>query len=727
VNRSRGRGFAGGRSSRRRPLVAVASLIVALLAVTIGVVTPALAAGGSWRVVPSNSVSGPTSRLLAVSCWSSTACLAVGTSNDATSTPPALVEIRSGSTWRVAKSFPGSVLVVAGLSCPTSTFCAALVEPTGGGAWTSETWNGSAWTAHALPAGVTYTGLSCASSTFCLAVGQQSFTPVSVRWNGASWAAQDLNLPAGSNGWYPVGISCPSTNLCVTVAQVRLLRVPGQPSISARAAQWNGTGWAWSAALPGSFGSQLTDVSCGSSSHCEAVGTRGAGGLIESWNGTKWTPRSGVPPVRHVSCGEDSCVATSAHDYYSADLNYSLVGGQGTWQRHDVGLPAGAKSGQLNALSCARTGGCVAVGMLLQGGPSESVWVEHWNGSVWQPQAGKSITTPWETALNAVSCPTSTGCTALGSANNGLLTGLITGGDTASGWVNTSLTSTVSNYADVSCVTGGTCVAVGETISAATQDIRPTAALRTASVWSPVAVPAPTSAGLASVSCPSASFCAAVGDTMAPAGSDLFAESWNGKAWSVEATPAPTGLTNGALTSVVCPTSLTCFAVGRGDTADGSTTFAEQRTNGVWAPATLSLDVPDAVTCRSATNCVATGSIVVNDVLQREVASWNGQVWTGRTLSSQPDLAGLRIERLACAADRCFALAQPIDRFQPLMLLSLLSNAKTWTTPTLPAPAPGAVENLSDVSCAPPGGCTAVGSYYTPTGGEMKSLVLRFS
>jgi hypothetical protein len=115
-----------------------------------------------------------------VSCTGPTACTAVGSYN-VTSGTKALVERWNGSAWAIqAPPAPtGTVTQLEAVSCTTSTDCVAVGKqhPVGlSSATLVEQWNGTTWTIVPSPnrPGTSFDillGVSCATSTNCKAVG----------------------------------------------------------------------------------------------------------------------------------------------------------------------------------------------------------------------------------------------------------------------------------------------------------------------------------------------------------------------------------------------------------------------------------------------------------------------------------------------------------------------------------------------------------------------------
>ena len=83
--------------------------------------------------------------------------------------------------------------------------------------------------------------------------------------------------------------------------------------------------------------------------------------------------------------------------------------------------------------------------------------------------------------------------------------------------------------------------------------------------WSIVTSPNPSGTAesvLSSVSCPSTTSCFAVGSNLTTSHTKTLVEHWNGTSWSIVTSPNPSGATDSALSGVSCPTTTSCYAVG---------------------------------------------------------------------------------------------------------------------------------------------------------------------
>ncbi len=203
-------------------------------------------------------------------------------------------------------------------------------------------------------------------------------------------------------------------------------------------------------------------------------------------------------------------------------------------------------------------------------------------------------------------------------------------------------------------------------------DILPSAAF--ADVWS-WQNPLPQGNNVTSISCPAANVCKAVGD-----GGLLL--SWDGSAWSIEATP-----TTAALRGVSCSSTTACKAVGDGGTIiswDGSAWTADTNADAT----TLT-----AVSCPSANLCKAVGSAGT-------IRSWNGTAWSGEASGTTDPLTGVSCP----TTGMCKAVGH--DGIFVDSGFALAWNGATWGADAAPD-----VNQLYSVSCASDSSCKAVGLF----------------
>jgi hypothetical protein len=297
------------------------------------------------------------------------------------------------------------------------------------------------------------------------------------------------------------------------------------------------------------------------------------------------------------------------------------------WQAEQV--PASAQSAQLNAVSCAAPGECIAVG---------ASGVVQWAGGRWRTTLGSGSD---DSPYAAVSCPALGWCMAVGSdpdsgqavfswwSDGTWRSGLMAQPPGAQGQVGP---------ASVSCVSASFCAAVGgySLSDAADQPLgygRAFAEIWNGTTWQAPSTwagsPASGSAVLSGASCASAAACTAVGAGIGQMGP--VAERWDGIGWTTQDMASPAESAAGQLNAVSCPAVAVCTAVGSFDGAAA----AESWNGSAWQvdqlPYAGQSSGLSAVSCPAASQCVAVGSALpagdtdCNLIVLAEM--WNGSGW----------------------------------------------------------------------------------------------------
>jgi hypothetical protein len=309
--------------------------------------------GTKWEVQATPNPEGAKlSSLVGVSCASSTACAAGGYYENSSAVDVTLAEGWSGSKWEI-QSTPNPEGAKASflddVSCVSSTACTATgsyKNSSGVEVTLAEGWNGSKWEIQSTPnpegaKGSVLRGVSCASSTACTGVGwytnsSGALVTLAEGWNGTKWEVESTPNPAGSKGSYLRSISCVSSTACTAVGTYT-----NSSGVEVTLAEgWNGSKWEIQAtpSPEGVKASYLRGVSCVSSTVCTATGYSWSGGsqvyvpLVETWNGTKWEIQSTPSPEGAKSTDLEgvSCVSwtacTAAGDYEnSSGVNVTLA------------------------------------------------------------------------------------------------------------------------------------------------------------------------------------------------------------------------------------------------------------------------------------------------------------------------------------------------------------------------------------------------------------------
>jgi hypothetical protein len=329
----------------------------------------------------------------------------------------------------------------------------------------------------------------------------------------------------------------------------------------------------------------LVGVSCASASDCTAVGSYGYEGntqpLIERWNGTRWGLQT-------------------------------------------VPLPAGARSGGLEGVSCVSVSACVAVGWQTSSDGVQETLAEQWSGNVWTVTPTPSLSGVTSPVLTDVSCSSASACTAVGSDYDEAED---TAAPIAERWDGSKWTGQSpvapegpTRLSGVSCPTETDCIAVGSDFGSS--GWRTVAEQWTGGgSWSvqTSANPSPNGDKLNAVSCTAATACTAVGDEGGTAGALPLAERWNGS-WAAEVVPnSPEDhnnkYANTSLNSVSCFSETACFAVGAhalGDEGSELKTLAEQWSSNAWTLQPTSdpgeyQNVLQGVSCTSSSACAVVG------------------------------------------------------------------------------------------------------------------------
>lgn len=486
------------------------------------------------NMVADRTIGGPnSSELQSVSCTSDGACTAAGNSTSwcwdsydriwSECTQVALIERWDGSHWSIqhvgkAAADDASLGTV---SCPSASSCTAI----GGNGILSQ--EGATWTAYSTPQSIESLypqifGLSCPSRTACIAVGSagdsNSGLPsmtLALLWNGSRWAVQDTKRVARAAADAELrSVSCPTHRLCVAVGS--FLAASGVPMPLAE--RWNGSRWSIEASPTPADGGHLDGISCPSRTACIAVGSTESRTLVEAWNGRAWKIQSSPTPSKVTShCG------------------------------YVIGCIA------LSGVSCASATSCLAVGHFAPTGRRLDALAETWDGKRWRMASPLDIS--HLSVLTGVACSSTVSCIAVGGGRDGI----------AEHWDGSSWSSQLlpdpNEPNAIACASLGTCAVVGG--FAATGE-SPLIEGRENGDWTVTSHNDVLGAELLGVTCVSSGTCVAVGDgppaRPRTSASPLVA-TWNGTRWAFQSVPVD-GTSTAQLTGVDCVTTTECEAVG---------------------------------------------------------------------------------------------------------------------------------------------------------------------
>ncbi len=291
---------------------------------------------GAWSAaqapLPGDVAPGPSPEpegsLTNVDCTAVASCVAVGSYENSSGHTTALVESLSGTTWTPqAAPMPtqpaatGDFSFLTWITCATASWCMASGEyatTAGNSVPLTETWSGGTWTGGSMPLpsdfatsggfGQAY-GVSCPTTTFCAAAGWYSTTGSTelgfvATLAGGTWSVETAPTPGSTSPEFGVqfGVDCPTVSMCVAAGFYDT--GSNEPSTLTT---WNGSSWSGmkaplpSNAAPTQSNGELETVSCPTPSYCMVSGDYSATGDIQTGyvvtlSGGSWSPTQVAMP-----------------------------------------------------------------------------------------------------------------------------------------------------------------------------------------------------------------------------------------------------------------------------------------------------------------------------------------------------------------------------------------------------------------------------------------------
>jgi hypothetical protein len=328
------------------------------------------------------------------------------------------------------------------------------------------------------------------------------------------------------------------------------------------------------------WGTEASDVEC--TATCTIVGNA----WLESFFGPpkiypvgfSWSTLTGLkeqsaehwPPeeasLAGLTCVETSCIAVG-NNFKQALIR--LFSGT-LWGNNHSTYPAGAKSSELNDVSCAGKFTCETVGHYVNSSGAQLALIELWNGTEVTIQSTPSISGATNVNLSGVWCTAGTTCEAVGSYKNSAgnyvsLAERYNGKEWSTQETPNPTEGTITRLQDVSCISISQCYAVGYS-SHGTNTATSLAETWNGTKWTIQTTPNPAGAKevkLHGVACPSTA-CWAVGGYLNSAGKEVaLAEGWNGKEWALQEVEQPSSKPQSyGFSAVSCPSGGACVAVG---------------------------------------------------------------------------------------------------------------------------------------------------------------------
>ncbi len=265
-----------------------------------------------------------------------------------------------------------------------------------------------------------------------------------------------------------------------------------------------------------------------------------------------------------------------------------------------------------------------------------------------------------------------------------------------------------ASLAGISCPSAKTCMAVGEASASGTTQAL--SEILASGHWSILLTPDPHLAKftqLEGVSCRGRLYCVAVGYS-SPDGATFqpLIETYDDGAWSIDATPVPTGDTETRLSAVSCTGRNACIAVGETGVGTANQTLIERFNRGQWSIVSRSNAVRTqnlwGVSCWAAKSCVAVGADYGEPQDMTLAESSHRYSWS-KEASPNPDSIDNIFQAVSCKGPSfCVGVGQTMGT------LLESRNANGWSVAN-PNPNQPTNNYLFGVSCPRVNSCVAVG------------------
>jgi hypothetical protein len=453
-------------------------------------------------------------------------------------------------------------------------------------------------------------------------------------------------------------------------------------------------------------------------------GVRGPSAAAASVSGWSITPSPnpragnglfGATAGPAVSCPTTSvCTAVGLHVRESG-LGVTLAERRsgGVWSVQSTPNPPSAAASALNGVSCPSSSACTAVGQFAAGSGAQLTLAERWNGSNWRIQPTPNPAGSPSSTLFAVACPATDTCAAVGTSNSKLLVERWGGARWHLQSAPVPPGAQFSELNAVTCTAATSCIAVGDYVNSSGADVS-LAERWNGTKWAIQPTPNPSGAQsfsvLTGVSCTGRDACEASGASDTGA----FAERWNSTSWRLQAVPAPRGAQFALLFGVACAAS-SCEAVGGYVDSSGAFVTLGERWNGTaWHaqptpnPARASANYLSGVSCPLPSDCTAAGQGNGDGTPIALGERWRGGRWGIEAVPSPVGAAENQLNGIACpATDRCVAVGTAGPTRGVVSTEALGWNGRTWHLQHIPA-LPG-FPGLNAVSCVSETDCVAVG------------------
>lgn len=481
---------------------------------------------------------------------------------------------------------------------------------------------------------------------------------------------------------------------------------------------------------------QLLFGTCATASWCIAVGTYAKPGgvgltLAEHWNGARWkaqrTPnpaRGRVSSLMGVACTSPKACTAVGGVVSDSGREVTLVerwNGR-RWRIQSAPNPSGASQSFLFAVSCPSSSSCTSVGGYQTPSGRRLNLAERWNGRRWKIEGTPDQTGTHFTVLDGVSCTGPSACTAVGGTDQGALAERWNG--RAWHMQRAANPSRGGGFlGGVVCLSPSSCTAAGGSNSGTLVE------RWDGRRWHLQATPNPAGAHASffnALDCSSRGACTAVGGYAEGSGDfRTLAERWSGRKWIIQRSPSPGGAQGDFLTAVSCRSASSCLAMGFSHGSGTPLTMAQQWTGRRWqlqqtpSPIGSAESALSGVACPNASACIAVGTGANRALSER----WDGRRWRTQPI---PTLPGAFLNGISCtSSSACIAVGG-----SRLGLLAERWNGSNWTIqrPVTPPGVKPTSTGFGGISCTSRSSCLAAGSYSTSSSpsGPVRSLVERW-
>src|SRR6266496_1480047 len=242
---------------------------------------------------------------------------------------------------------------------------------------------------------------------------------------------------------------------------------------------------------------------------------------------------------------------------------------------------------------------------------------------------------------------------------------------------------------------------------------------------------------LTDVSCSSPSSCVAVGQHYQPRPPNALIERWNGSQWSIMRGPAPPAHTHADLSGISCTGASNCTAVGSSTrtspqpttTPPPTRTLVERWNGSQWVivkspnPVGATYSFLSSISCPSSSNCWAVGEYFLGGHRQNQnrilIEHWNGFTWKVAASPQPPGSIASYLSAVSCTAEsNCVAVGttryshRKGDSYGGPREYTLTEhwNGSSWAIVSSPNPPGPPADGLAGVACTSASDCTAVGA-----------------